>query len=257
MLGAIDDARASRLHELAVRMGGIIAALPVSGWPTALFARRDALILVLASTGLPYSRISNLRICDVAADHANGLLRIRDSAGAETFTPVALESAGVVAARVLRCWLDVQGHNHRYPSTRLLAETVTGGDGTELVGYDRHLRLDSEQPLLTSIDRWGHTPLVTNALSPRAVASIVCDHLLYRAPAHSPRVLPRIGNVDEAPPSLAQDTVLDAEYYERGTAARRKALRHMKNSESVLDEVEQRAETLLAELLTLLGDSSD
>jgi hypothetical protein len=65
---ALDVARAERLHDLVVHLGSAVAQLPEFGWPTALFARRDALMLVLASTGLPSTQIAAVRMCDVTVD---------------------------------------------------------------------------------------------------------------------------------------------------------------------------------------------
>ncbi|WP_241199199.1 hypothetical protein [Rhodococcus sp. NJ-530] len=79
-------ARTARLHELAAVIGGIIARLPESGWPSALFARRDALVLVVASTGLPYTQIAALRACDVTADPRIDALRIDSGRGVHILT---------------------------------------------------------------------------------------------------------------------------------------------------------------------------
>lgn len=66
--------------------------------------------------------------------------------------------AGVSPKRVYRRWCEVLGHHARYPSTGMLAEAIEAVGGTELAGYERYLDPAGEQPLLTPIDRWGHTP---------------------------------------------------------------------------------------------------
>lgn len=77
---AIDTARTERMHELASRLGAIVAQLPASGWPAALFARRDALILVLPSTGLPYTAIADLRVRDVTYGLTGDVLHVDTAA---------------------------------------------------------------------------------------------------------------------------------------------------------------------------------
>ena len=255
--GAIDIERAERLRELAARLGRIIARLPVSGWPAALFARRDALILVLASTGMPYSQIATLRVCDVTADRDTGLLRIRHLGSVETVTPEALTAMGGDATQVLRRWLEVLGHQQRYPSTRLLAEQMAAGNGTELTGFDRHLRTDTKQQLLTSIDRWGHTPISSVPCTARTVADIVRAHLHNRAPVHTPIVPPLDDDEDARRPTDAmagQDIVLDTAYYELGIAARKQAFEQMADVDCILDEVENRAQELLARLMAVIDN---
>lgn len=84
---AIDQARSAKREEFAIRIAVIVAGLPVSGWPTALFTRRDAMLLTVATTGLPYTQIAALRVCDVTADPATETLRILMADRVEAATP--------------------------------------------------------------------------------------------------------------------------------------------------------------------------
>lgn len=156
---ALDATRTARLHKLSVSIGGIIDDLPESCWPSALFARRDALILALASTGLPYAQIAGLRVCDVTGLGGTDALRIETCEGASTTTSPELLAACGSPMRLYRRWLEVLGHCKRHPSTGALADAIERIGGTGLAGFDRHLDPDDGQPLLTPIDRWGHTPL--------------------------------------------------------------------------------------------------
>lgn len=92
---ALDVARTARLHELAAVIGGIIARLPESGWPSELFARRDARVLIFASTGLPYTQIAALRHCNVTADPRIDALRIDTGRGVHTVTSPGTDGGGV------------------------------------------------------------------------------------------------------------------------------------------------------------------
>ncbi|UIR39642.1 hypothetical protein LZP97_26470 (plasmid) [Rhodococcus sp. DMF-1] len=54
---------------------------------------------------------------------------------------------------------------------------------------------------------------------------------------------------------FTQDITLDPSYYERGVAARRTAHEDLHDVTDILDDIEDRADTLLAELLALLDDT--
>ena len=246
---ALDVARTSRLHELAVVIGGIIARLPESGWPSALFARRDALVLIFASTGLPYTHIAALRPCDVTADPRIDALCIDTVRGVRSVTSLALTGTGISPRMVYQRWLEVLGHHARYPSTRMLADAFDAVGGTGLGGFDRYVDPADRRPLSTAIDRWGHTPLTATPLTSRAVADIVRAHLDARAPVH------RLHSVQARQPSahlvpeLASASVLDPGYYEHGARARREAHELLGGVGSMLDDVEDRADALLKRLL--------
>ena len=251
---ALDAARTARLRDLTALIGGIIARLPESGWPSALFARRDALILTLASAGLPYVQIAALRVCDVTPSSGEiDALRVKTPEDVHVTTSQELVRAAVFPTTVFRRWCEVLGHHERYPSTRMLAESIEAVDGgADLAEYDRHLEPGSDQPLLTPIDRWGHTPLVATPLTARAIADIVRMHLNGRAPTHrQPRARTQHPEADiAAEPASAIE--LDPGYYERGTRARRHAHDFLGDVDSALADVESRADSLLEDLLEFL-----
>ncbi|MEH6797046.1 MAG: recombinase [Rhodococcus sp. (in: high G+C Gram-positive bacteria)] len=255
---ALDVARAARLRDLAAVLGGIIERLPDSGWPSILFARRDALILTLASAGLSYTQVAALRVCDVASSSGEiDALRVETGNGVLTATSRELVRAGVSPSRVYRRWCEVLGHHERYPSTRMLADAIESVGGSELAGYDRHLDPAGQQPLLTAIDRWGHTPLAATPLTSRAIADIVRMHLGGRAPAHlRPRARAQQRELDVAPEPVST-VVLDPGSYERGTRARRNAHEVLGDVGSALADVETRADRLLEGLLKFLASETD
>ncbi|MDJ0361028.1 recombinase [Rhodococcus sp. H29-C3] len=259
---ALDIARTERVHELASKLGNIVAQLPTSGWPAALFGRRDALILVLASTGLPYTHITDLRVGDVSYDLTGDVLYVDTATGICARTPRAVAAAGVSPVLVLRRWCEVLGFLNRYPSTTMLAERLRAGSETALSGYDQGILPHGDRPLLTSIDRWGHTPLIAPTISAHAVADIVTAHLRDAAPDH---LLPARATGSSIESGIALDASgsyspavrLDTQYYKRGIAARAAAHTHLGSITSVLDDVEDRATSLLAALSELLDDLAD
>ena len=172
-----------RRGDLAARAGEVITRLPETGWPAGLFARRDAMILTLAATGLTYTQIAARRICDVTADPVADALHV-DAVDRIAAIPPGLVAAGSSPTRVHRRRMEVLGFSDRYFSTHLLATCMDTGDGSELTGQDGRIDPADRRPLLTPIDRWGHTPLTATPLTARAVADIIAAHLSGQAPRH-------------------------------------------------------------------------
>ena len=249
---ALDALRAARLRDTATRIGGIVTRLPGTGWPAALFARRDALVLTLAAAGLPNTEIAALRIRDVAVEPEFDALTIETGTGVHAVTSLELVRAGASPRKVYRRWYEVLAHGERHPSTRMLADAIEHVDGTELADSVTHLDPGSERPLLTTIDRWGHTPLVATPLTSRGIADIVRAHLGGRAPTHIPPPVRETNPKRVFTLEPASAVSLDPGYYERGTLARRHSHALLDDVDSVLADVENRADRLLRELLEFL-----
>lgn len=251
---ALDATRRARLADVAARAGEVITRLPETGWPEGLFARRDAMILTLAATGLTYTQIAGLRICDAAADPVADALHIDAINGTRAVTPPGLVAAGSSPARVHRQWMEVLGFSGRYFSTHMLAGLIGTGDGSELAGHDRRIDPADQRPLLTPIDRWGHTPLAATPLTARAVADITAAHLSGHAPRH---IRPPVRKNPENKSSTTQSDAIEPlgdDYYEHGIAARKHAHHTLGDVTSALDDIEDRADQLLADLLELIED---
>ena len=139
-----------------------------------------------------------------------------------------------------------------YPSTRMLADALDAVDGTGLGGYDRYFDPAGQQPLSTAIDRWGHTPLAATPLTARAVAGIVRMHLDGRAPTHLQPIARSQQPEQIAAPDPVPRVLFDPGYYERGTLARRHAHGLLDDVDSVLADVETRADSLLEALVDFL-----
>ena len=141
------------------------------------------MILTLAATGLTYTQIAARRICDVTADPVADALHV-DAVDRIAAIPPGLVAAGSSPTRVHRRRMEVLGFSDRYFSTHLLATCMDTGDGSELTGQDGRIDPADRRPLLTPIDRWGHTPLTATPLTARAVADIIAAHLSGQAPRH-------------------------------------------------------------------------
>ncbi|UGQ41231.1 hypothetical protein [Rhodococcus aetherivorans] len=246
----LDTARAARLDRLAPLLLHTAAELPTTGWPSGLFARRDALLLVLAATGMPFAQLARLRRGDIRLDA--GTL-VATTEGDERFC-LAPESGTdeSPAAGVYRRWAEIQAFLDAYPNTDLLAQHLTDPVEVEQgVLTDRQAR----QPLLSPIDRWGHLPLMPQPMTAQSISVLVRDHAAGQVRTRAPLPLRKQGGRDDDPLlPLDIGVDLDPDYYERGVAARYHARDSLDGLGDVLDEIEARADALLEELLSVLEE---
>lgn len=149
----LDAARAHRLDRLGRLLVQRAVELPTTGWPSGLFGRRDALLLVLAATGMTFTDITRLRRRNLRLD---GETLVATTRTGERFQIAPdPETGDNPAAAMYWRWADIQTFLDQYPGTHLLRHHLT--DPTEIITDP----LDAEQarqPLLCPIDRWGHLP---------------------------------------------------------------------------------------------------
>lgn len=245
----LDTARAQRLDRLAPLLLRKAAELPTIGWPSGLFGRRDALLLTLAATGMPFAQLARLRRGDVSVD-AGALVAATE--GGEQFRLAPESAADSAAVAVYGRWAEVLAFLDAYPNTDLLAQHLT-----DPVEVDQGALTDRQarHPLLSPIDRWGHLPLMPQPMTAQSIAVIVRDHLSGRVRARTPLPLRKQSDRDEGPTAWIESEIdLDPHYYERGIAARRSARDSLDGLADVFDDIEARAEALLEELLTVLEE---
>ncbi|CPW73246.1 hypothetical protein [Mycobacteroides abscessus] len=240
--------RAERLQLRTRRVAETVLALPTAGWPTLLFARRDAMMLLLSTTGMTFETLAQLRIGDVVAT-PEGHLDIR-TAGSSYRTPAALPVAGVFPAHILVDWLRIRAIQHQNPSTRVLAAFIRGDARPAIVQAPARL------PLFTSLDRWGSAPLHERPIRNRAVWQIIAAHLGGNGPVrHAIQQHNPANDRNQTDTDTAVHTApvpLDPECFHRGLEARRRAGRSLTDVMSILDGVEDRADQLITGLLSLL-----
>ncbi len=178
----LDAARAQRFDRLSRLLMQRAAELPSAGWPSGLFGRRDALLLILAATGMSFTDLTCLRRRDIRLD--GDTLVVTTRAG-ECFRLAPDPDTGDnPAVSIYQRWADIQAFLDHYPGTHLLRHHLT--DPSEIITDP----LDAEQarqPLLCPIDRWGHLPH-NQPMTPQSVSALVRAHLSGRAPVR--RVLP-------------------------------------------------------------------
>lgn len=250
----VNQRRTEQLSRREAIVSEIIPRLPVFGWPGGLFGRRDALLLLLASSGLRFEQISALRRTSI---HIDGETLVIDGVHPVRLDPATYPLA-VTPAAVYRRWAQILEFLDRTPSTRLLAEhldahtlptsALTSEETATVAGGKQ------SDSLFTPIDRWGHTPIAGPALTPQSVASIITAHLAGASPSHRPysRRPRHCDTSDVYEPDVFPEIVLDDSYYESGLEARRTAHTALTDVTAALDDVESKADAILRQLLAVL-----
>ncbi|HLT12292.1 MAG TPA: hypothetical protein VK028_16050 [Micromonosporaceae bacterium] len=244
----LDAARAQRLDRLGRLLLQRAVELPTTGWPSGLFGRRDALLLVLAATGMSFADITRLRRRDIRHD---GIILVATTRAGERFRLAPdPETEDNPAADIYRRWAEIQAFLDLYPGTHMLRHHLT--DPVEIITDP----LDAEQarqPLLCPIDRWGHLPHA-QPMTPQSVSMLVRAHLSGSAPIRTTLPVRAPDNSDVTDLQVEPGIVLDQSYYERGTAARRRDYKDLEKLADVFDEIEDRADTLLDELMAVMEE---
>ncbi|AOD24761.1 hypothetical protein IM25_23780 (plasmid) [Rhodococcus sp. p52] len=239
----LDAGRAQRLDRLGCLLVQRAAELPTTGWPSGLFGRRDALLLILAATGMTFTDITRLRRRDIRLE--GDTLVVTARSGERVRLSPDPETEDNPAVTIYRRWADIQTFLDQHPGTHLLRHHLT--DPVEIITD----LLDAEQawqPLLCPIDRWGHLPHA-QSMTPQSVSMLVRMHLSGRAPVRRALPVPR---PDDADVWVAPEIDLEPGYYDRGTAARRRDHETLVDLADVFDEIEQRADALCDDLLAAL-----
>ncbi|UVT27716.1 hypothetical protein NXT08_24785 (plasmid) [Rhodococcus pyridinivorans] len=239
----LDTTRAQRLERLGRLLVQRAVELPTLGWPSGLFGRRDALLLVLAATGMTFIDITRLRRRDLRLD--GDILVVTTRTGEHFRVPPDPETGNNPAAVIYRRWAEIQAFLDQHPGTHLLRHHLT--EPLEIVA-DPLDAGQARQSLLCPIDRWGHLPL-DQPMTPQSVSALVRVHLSGGAVVRKVVPGPSRGKVDIW---REPETDLDPSYYERGTVARRRDHDALKDLTDVFGEIEQRADALLDALLTVL-----
>ena len=239
----LDTTRASRVERLGQLLLQRAVELPTTGWPSGLFGRRDALLLVLAATGMTFTDITRLRRRDLRLDGDNLVVTTR--VGERFRLAPDRETGDNPAVEIYRRWAEVQAFLDQHPGTHLLRHHLT--DPVEIISDP----LDAEQarqPLLCPIDRWGHLPH-DQPMTPQSVSALVRAHLSGRAPVRKVLPVPRQNDVEAR---VESDIVLDPDYYDRVVNARRRDYEALGDLTDVFDKIEHRADALLDELMAVL-----
>ncbi|SMG58205.1 hypothetical protein SAMN02745947_05182 [Rhodococcus rhodochrous J3] len=165
----LDTARAQRHDRLACLLLQRAGELPTAGWPSGLFGRRDALLLVLAATGMSFTDLTRLRRRDIRI--GGNILVVTTQSGDRFRLQPDPDTGDNLAVSVYRRWAQVQAFLDTNPGTHLLRQHLTDPADIVLEPLDAS---QARQPLLCPIDRWGHLPFEqTMGLTPSKWTRVV------------------------------------------------------------------------------------
>lgn len=252
----LDSARAARRRQLTAIAADIITAADaraIEGWPANLFVRRDALLLVLATSGIRPTALARTNAGQVHVDDITDQLHVTKDG--ETFaTDPALRGLGVSPTAVLEEWLALRALQHHVPSPSIAAVALRG-DPTPMVPA-----LPDTAPLFTPLDSWGAPPLDTSLhLSAPVVSHLLRAHLTGGAAPHRRIAQRQHAHTEPTPaaPIAGPPAPLDPTSWERGLAARRDAQLALAHVDDVLDDLDARAGALLEDLLRILDAATE
>ncbi|MDH6284608.1 hypothetical protein [Prescottella agglutinans] len=257
----------------------VVAMLPTTGWPAGLFGRRDALILVLSCyLDLSPTEIGRLRRTDVTFDGQ----AVHIAGGHDITVPADLDDPRGGAVPAYLRWARLQAYNDRYPSNRMLAESLIASapvtDDT-VVGAQRLPQVRYDGPLIPAFDRWGHAPLGRAGMSRHAVAKVVSAHLAGTATRRADRTVKHFDdgwtdavedvttaaysemadgdfNTNAVPEIVEYTSEELAAKYDAGIAARKAGAAAMADFDDAFDEIDARTAELLARTEALLEQMS-
>ncbi|TCJ90012.1 hypothetical protein [Nocardia alba] len=220
--------RAERLAGHRARVEAVLPHLPITGWPDALTARRDAIILHLAAAGLSWDAIAGLRQRDVILGDTVVIV------GSQPLVELTASGLPITCpVAVTRRWATVLAHAPRATGHIELERLLTAPDDvTEPI--HQLLAHWTDQPLLTRFDGRGLADGVVDELDPLTsaeVAEIVATRMAFDIPVTT--------------------SDLDPDYYERGLAARARA----REISDDLDELFARLDAIADPLLDLSRES--
>ncbi|WP_242496865.1 hypothetical protein [Rhodococcus sp. Q1] len=242
----LDTARASRLDRLGRLLVQKAVELPTTGWPSGLFGRRDALLLVLAATGMTFTEVARLRRGDLTI-RPDEVLLVTTGDGQHFHVPPDPDNGENPAVVIYERWAEIHTFLDRNPSTDLLRQQLT--DPIDVI-QEPLMPRQARQPLLLPIDRWGHLPIMLQHMTAQSVSALVRAYVSGRVPIR--QALPVRTRSDATDTWIEPDIELDQSYYERGTAARRRDHDRLEDLDAVFDEIADRAEALFDELLAVL-----
>ncbi|WP_072713721.1 hypothetical protein [Rhodococcus rhodnii] len=245
----VNDSRARRIAVLRSAVAARLDGLDDTGWPRALFAYRDRMVLVLVAAGLTYSDITRLHCGDLTAK-PDGIT----IAGHTAITDRHLPDHPVT--EIAETWLAVHAALHRIPTARHLARCIEAGTLTP--PRTRELDDVADIPLIPPLDPHGAPPFPMAAISAASLAALVRAHLSHSPPQRRQRPLRSASILDDDRPAEPQPHVppiqLDPDVFDRGIAIRRQAQHDLDGVLDVLDDVEERADRALRMLESLLDD---
>lgn len=240
-----------------------VATLPSAGWPSGVFGRRDALLLVLSEAlGLSYGQMERLQRSQARVVEKT----LQVQAGSVWVSVSAEHDPRLCPVAVFLRWARLLAYMDRWPSTSAVASALAKSQPLTQESVEPYAPLPQlvrDGPLLVPIDRWGglgmgrwqphaHTRW---GLRAAAIGEIVATHLDGVGRRHDGwgwDGLPRDVIDDEPADSPPEPPPLREWDVAAGWQARADAQVHLSGVGDALDEVEKEAEKLAARIAAIL-----
>jgi hypothetical protein len=231
-------------------LAAAVRALPTTGWTGGFFGRRDAAMLTLAASPLPWTALAGLRTADVSvaegALHLPGGHRLPGGPDPASCPPCVwlrwARALGLarreVSIRVLRAALDravpltsTSPHRCRIPPV------LDRGDGDDVPG----------DPVFVPIDQHGY-PTLDRALAPTSLARLAARHLDGRPPARRimapvpPSAEPAAPALSAPPPPAPPSAATLQAAHRHALTQRRGDLRQLDALDRLLADLERQAD---------------
>lgn len=234
--------------------------IPLGGWPTGMFGRRDALLLTLRYRAkLSLEQLVALTSDDLHLGQDRQLC-VQTSGRVIVLPPT--DHPRTCPACIWRRWRTILTLAAGRASNRTLKERLKDPDPTPTThncctpptGTGPRVAL----PVFMPIDRWGSLPGIFTPTTTRTAIALAADHLSDRPTAH-----PAVIDVDEAvdllvePESstgrqpIAARATDYAPIYAAGLAARQLAVAQLRKVDKDLDDVDRAADALNSRILEL------
>ena len=236
----------------------VIARIPVGGWPTGLFGRRDALLVLLRHrAGLTHRQLVELTSSQVTIDD-DRRLHIGMYGGDQVLEPA--DDPAVCPACIWRRWRTLLRLATRYTTTGRLAELLGPAEASPSTHACQRpsKRGGPVHPVsvFLPIDRWGSVPLPLRPTTIRSSIALTGQHLSDRPPVHPAVVdLAAAAQLLAGPPEpLKLPSSLAVPYeqsYATGLAARREALADLTEAGRALDDIDAAVDALNARIAEL------
>jgi hypothetical protein len=241
----------------------VLRNMPAAGWPSGLFGRRDALILVLSCyADLPHSTISTLQRSDFTYEHNT----VHIGAGLDIRLTIRPDPRTCPVAVYLR-WARLQAFHDRHPSNLAVShalareEPLTADSPVNLRPLPG-IRDELDGPIIIPFDLQGHFSLRRRdrrGVNPKMIGKIVTAHLSGTARIRPARVAEDPADIEDQPvePTAPQISPEELErQYEMAIARRQRDAEDMRQLDDKYADIDARAAELLKRTEALLKQMS-
>ena len=250
---------------------GVVAAavrrIPVAGWPTGMFGRRDALLLLLrCRAGLTYQQLVDLTTDHLALTAAGlQITTTTPGGGSSSVTFPVGEDPRVCPGCVWMRWLEILHPATEFASAwtfrAILRTPESDGHHCDHPVFD--IRSVRSVPVFMPVDRWGALPLPLRATTVRTAIALTGQHLIGSPPTH-PVVVDPDGHseagdsLSSARPERVEVVRVDpAVVHREGLAARARALMRLAEVNETMDTVDRAAAELEQRIQELMSGADE